>query len=352
MAELVDAQALGVCAARRGGSIPLPDTMKKRIVTSILIILVVVAGYLKFRPRSLKEKYALAPVTREDIRQTVTASGKIKSAVQVDLKFQTSGLLAWVGVKEGDSVKKWQAVAGLDRRVLQKDLQKYLLDFSKERADFDEDIKITYRDRALTDTISRILQKNQFDLDKAVLDVEIQDIALKLATLVSPINGIITKAEPPVAGVNVTPTTAVFTVADPARLLFEAEIDEADIGEIEIGQPAELFLDAFPDEPISLSVSRIDFNATVDSSGATVYQTEFTLENTAKLRLGLNGEITVTTAWKNRVLTVPFSSVDSNNQVRVVRDGRIESVTVETGAASDERLEIISGLNEGELVVL
>lgn len=326
--------------------------MVKKIIIVLLVLAAAYFAWQKFRPRSIEKQYQLVPVTREDLRQTVTASGKIRSKTQVDLKFQTSGLLAWVGVQEGDSVKKWQAVASLDRRELQKDLQKYLLDFSKERADFDEDLKITYRDKSLTDTISRILQKNQYDLDKAVLDVEIQDIALKLATLVSPISGIVTRAEPPVSGINVTPTTAVFTVADPGNLIFEAEIDEADVGQIEVGQSAELILDAFPDEPINSAVNRIDFNATVDSSGATVYQVELELANPAKFRLGLNGEATITIAEKTNVLTVPFASITSDNRVQVVRNGRLETVTVIPGIASDERREIISGLSEGEQVVL
>lgn len=326
-----------------------------RILSRLLIVAVVAGGWLswqRWRPKSPEELYPLAPVRREDIRQTVTAAGKIKSPTQVDLQFQTSGQLAWVGVKEGDWVRKWQAIASLDKRELKKNLEKYLLDFSKERADFDEDLKVTYRDKALTDTISRILQKNQFDLDKAVLDVEIQDISLKLATLVSPVAGIVTRVDVPVAGVNITPATAVFTVADPDRLLFEAEVDEADIGHLADGQEAELVLDAFPDEPIPLTVSRIDFDATIDPSGATVYQVEFNLDPDDQLRLGLNGEVTVTIAQKDDVLVVPFSSVDAEDQVKVVRNGKLETVTVETGAASDDKIEIISGLAEGELVVL
>lgn len=326
--------------------------MRKKIIISVLILITVITGAVKFWPKPISRRFPLTPVRRADIRQTVSASGKIRSDTQIDLKFQTSGQLAWVGVKEGDRVSKWQALAGLDRRELEKNLQKSLLDFSKERADFDEDEKVTYRDTALTDTISRILQKNQFDLDKAVLDVEIKDLAIKLASLVSPIDGIVIRADPPVAGINVTPLTAVYTVADPDRLVFEAEVDETDVGQLEPGQKAELRLDAFPGEPVQLTVGRIDFNATVDSSGATVYQVEFGLEPAAHLRLGLNGEVTVVTAEKQGVLAVPFSSVDADGQVKVVRNNRLQTVRVTTGIADDDLIEITSGLTEGEAVVL
>ena len=326
--------------------------MLKKIIIGLLVLGAVYLAYQKLRPRSIAEKYELAPVVREDIRQTVIASGKIKSKSQLNLKFQTAGLLAWDGVQEGDSVKKWQALASLDKRELAKTLKKYLLDFSKERNDFDEDLKLTYRDKALTDTISRLLQKNQYDLDKAVLDVEIQDIAVKLATIVSPIAGIVTRVDVPVAGVNIIPAGAVFTVADPDHLLFEAEVDETDVGRLAVGQPVELRLDAFPDQPIKTTVERVDFNATIDASGATIYQVEFSLEPNAQFRLGLNGEVTITTAEKSGALTVPFSSVDTNNQVQVVRDGRLETVPVVSGIDSQDKLEIVSGLNEGDQAVL
>jgi macrolide-specific efflux system membrane fusion protein len=326
----------------------------RKLLTVALVIFLTVGGYItyqKVRPKTIAERYELTTVKKESISQTVVASGKVKSATQVDLKFQTSGMLSWIGVKEGDTVKKWQAIAALDKRELQKDLQKYLFDFSKERADYDEDQKITYRDKALTDTISRILQKNEYDLAKAVLDVEIQDIALKLATLTTPIGGIVTKIDVPVAGINITPATAVFTVADPEHLVFEAEIDEVDVGNLAVGQKAELILDAFPDDPLELTVSRIDFNATVDSSGATVYQVEFDLEPSDKLRLGLNGEVTVTVAEVDNTLTVPYSSVD-DDEVQVVKDGQVVKVPVATGVVSDDSIEIKSGLNENDQVIV
>lgn len=327
---------------------------RKMLTISGLIVLMVGGwfSYQKWRPKSPQELYELSSVGRETISQTVIASGKIRSQTQVDLKFQTSGLLTWVGVKEGDRVKKWQALASLDKRELEKNLKKTLLDFSKERADFDEDIKTTYRDKVLTDTISRILAKNQSDLDKAVLDVEIDDIALKLATLTTPIDGIVTRIDIPVAGVNITPATAVFTVADPEHLLFEAEADETDIGHLKTGQPAVLILDAFPDESIPVSVSRIDFNSTTDSSGATIYQVEFALPASNRFRLGLNGEVTITTATAENTLTVPVTSVDAQGKIRVVKAGRIVTVPVTTGVVSDDKIEITSGLNESDQIVI
>jgi len=331
----------------------------RKLLTVFLLLVIILSGFLgykKFGPKKISDLYELITVTRQDLKKTVVASGKIKSQSQVDLKFQTSGQLTWVNVQEGDFVKKWQAIAGLDQQELKKNLQKYLLDFSKERADFDEDLKVTYLDKVLTDTISRILQKNQYDLDKAVLDVELKDIALKYSTLISPLAGIVTHIDVPLAGVNITPAAAVFTVADPDHLEFEAIIDEVDIGLIKLSQSARLTLDAYPDETINLTVDSINFNSSLDSSGSTVFLVKFKLENNPdqKFKLGMNGEITIIAAEIADVLAVPLSSILENGTttVQLVKDNTLINQTVALGISSDDLVEITSGLSENQTIVV
>lgn len=390
MAKLVDAQDLGSCGrkalevrflflalmlkflSKLNTNLNLLQALSKKLtgfgkflktrklLTGFLLLVIILSGFLgykKFGPKKISDLYELITVTRQDLRKTVVASGKIKSQSQVDLKFQTSGQLTWVNVQEGDSVKKWQAIAGLDQQELKKNLQKYLLDFSKERADFDEDLKVTYLDKVLTDTISRILQKNQYDLDKAVLDVELEDLALKYSTLISPLAGIITHIDVPLAGVNITPAAAVFTVADPDHLEFEAIIDEVDIGLIKLGQSARLTLDAYSDEPINLTVDSINFNSSLDSSGSTVFLVKFRIENNPnqKFKLGMNGEISITVAEKQNILTIPFASVleqDENTIVQLVKDNTLINQTVALGISSDDLVEITSGLSENQTIVV
>ncbi|MCX6816519.1 MAG: efflux RND transporter periplasmic adaptor subunit [Candidatus Beckwithbacteria bacterium] len=328
--------------------------------TGLIIIVLFGSGWLsyqKFWPKAPETLYDLVPAAFQDIRQTVTASGKVKSATEVNLQFQTAGQLAWVGVKEGDYVNKWQALASLDQKQLKKTLQKYLLDFSKERNDFDEALKVTYRDTALTDTISRILQKNQYDLDKAVLDVELQDITLKYATLITPISGIVTHIDTPVSGVNIIPAAAVFTVADPQNLVFEAQIDEMDISLVKVQQAAEITLDAYPDKPIPVTVDSIDFNSQADSSGSTVFIAKFKLVNSIdqSLLLGMNGEVSILVNAKNNVLSVPTAAINETNgqtQVQIVVNHRLKSLTVITGTSNGDLTEITSGLNPEQIVVI
>ena len=82
-------------------------------------------------------------VQRHNFSKTLSSSGKTKADKSVELKFQASGKLAWVGVKEGDTVKAYQALAGLDSREVQKNLEKALLDYSSERNDFEQTWRVT-----------------------------------------------------------------------------------------------------------------------------------------------------------------------------------------------------------------
>ena len=332
----------------------------RKLLTAFIVIVIIILGftaYNKFVPKPPAKVYELTTVKKADLTQTITTSGKIQPETQVKLKFQTSGQLVWVGVKEGDYVQKWQALASLDVRELQKNLENELRDYSKERNDFEEAIQVTYKNRALTETIRRILEKNQWDLEKAVLDVEIEDIALKYATITSPIDGIVTNIDVPVAGVNITPTTAYFTVADPNNLVFEAEIDEVDIGLINPGQTAELILDAFTDQSIALTVDSIDFSASADSSGSTIFIAKFKLTNnysSLMYRLGMNGEVFITVSEKQAVLTIPIEALieDEDKKVKVVENNKVIEKTVTTGIFSDDNIEITSGLSEGDTIVV
>ena len=333
---------------------------RKKLLTGFLIILVLIISYFsyqKFRPKSPEELYQLQTARKTDIKQTVSASGSIQSQTEVNLKFQTAGQLSWVGVKEGDYVQKWQAIASLDQRALRKTFEKYLIDYSKERNDFDEAKLETYGEGTdISDTIRRILEKNQWDLEASVLDVELYDITLKYATLITPIEGIVTHIDTPVAGVNITAATAVFTVSDPVNLEFVAQVDEVDVGYLEATQSAQIILDTYPDDPIDTHISSIDFNSTTDSSGSTIYLVRFKLLNPDldHYRLGMNGEVIITTNQKQNIITVPYQSILENGktEVQVIKNDKLELQEVSTGLIGEDDIEITSGLSEGETIVV
>lgn len=330
---------------------------KKLFLFLVIVFVLAVFGYRNLKARSEKEVYKTALVKKQDIVQTISASGKIKADEEVTLKFQTSGQLSWVGVKKGDKIKKWQAIASLDQRELEKNLKKELLDYMNERWDFEQTNLDDYRDLAVTETIRRAKEKSQFDLDRTVLDVEITNIALKFATLISPIDGIITSIDAPFPGTNITPTTATFVVSNPDVLIFSANVDEVDIGNIKKGQKTKIILDAYQDEEIEASVEQIEFTSSTTSGGGTAFAVNFKLPlNTLdeKFKLGMNGEADIVIEKKANALTVPFEAVkedDEGTYVYVLKDGKPEKKYLKTGFSNDVDTEVLDGLLEGDSVI-
>lgn len=308
-------------------------------------------------------KYETAKVKKQDIFKTVSASGEVRAENQVSLKFQTSGQLAWVGVKEQDQVKKWQAIASLDRRELEKDLKKKLLAYMNERWDFEqtqEDYNIEGRPiekvGVLTEAERRILQKAQFDLDSTVLDVEIKDLAYKLATIVTPIEGIVTDIDVPIAGVNITPATATFVIADPSQMKFVANVDETDIGQVCLGQKVKIALDAYPVDEFEGTVKKIAFSSTATRGGGTAFEVEISLpeNNQKKFKVGMNGDAEIILAEKEGVLTVPLEALktrEGKTYVQVVEGRSIKEVEVQRGLESETNVEITEGLWQGQIVI-
>jgi len=315
---------------------------------------------LSRRQSSRTTKVKTAVVTKKDLRETVSLDGHLEAHEKVTLKFKTGGLLTWVGVKEGDWVKKYQAIASLDKRELKKRLKKEMNDYLKARLDWEQkrdDYQYWQRWFELSDEEKRILAEYQYNLDSAVADVEIADLAVRLATITTPIEGIVTRVEAPFPGVNISPSEAEFEVVNPQTIYFYAEADEEDVVKIQKGMKATISLDAFPGETFSGEVGRVDFAPTSGSGGPSYpVRIEFLhLDNKEmKFKLGMEGEATVEIAQEKNVLTIPLEALhgEENLWVWVMTERGKEKREVKTGISSEEAVEVLSGLQEGEKVLL
>src|SRR5260221_3521584 len=102
--------------------------------------------------------------------------------------------------------------------------------------------------------MKRLLQNNQYDLNKTINSVELVDLARQQSILSTPIAGIVTRVDAPVAGVTAIAGSTTFTVVDPTSIVFDMDIDEADIGKIQEGQHAKITLDAYPNMTLSIPI--------------------------------------------------------------------------------------------------
>lgn len=332
----------------------------------ILIIILGVAGFIGFRATTGQQQDTAEvayKVKRQTLQEVLTFSGSVDAVQKATLRFQTSGRLAWVGVQEGDTVKKYQAVASLDQQSLKKQLQKDLIDYEKERLDYDNDA-LDYDNKGLShDRYARqdaidAYKKAQYDLNNTVLDVELSDIALRYATLISPINGIVVSMGTKQAGVNITPTQAEIVIIDPTTLYFSGAVDQTDVVKLSEGQIGSVTFDAFPDEQTSGTVKSIAFTPKADETG-TVYEVKVDLSASSaasiapQYRLGMTGDIEFVTKQIRDVLGVPTTFIHregGKNYVYTKKNDKKIKTPVTLGEEVDTATVILEGLQEGDIV--
>ena len=181
--------------------------------------------------------------------------------------------------------------------------------------------------------------------------------ALILKTIIrSPINGVVTKQDAK-AGEIAAANTPLVSVISESEFEIEADIPEADIAKLAIGNPAKVTLDAYRNEVIfDAKVERIDPAETV-IEGVSTYKTILLfLNKDARIKSGMTANIDILTAQKDDVLILPQRVIfekEDGRFVTVLRAGKPIDVLVETGIrGSDGSIEITKGLSEGEQIVL
>jgi RND family efflux transporter MFP subunit len=328
-----------------------------KVQKSILVLIFLGIGYWRYS--SAKNAGITPEVTtahRGELTESISASGEVNALEVANLSFQTGGKLSYVGVAEGDTIAKGKLVAALDKTQLQATLKKYLNVYNRERTEFD-DTSDAADDVTLNDAVNRIKTRAQVDLDQTVIDVEIQNEALKLANLYSPINGIVTKATPTSPGINVGPTTASYQIVNPDTVYFSANVNEVDIPQLKSETSVEIELTAFPDEVLRESIQSIGFSSVITSSGGTAYKVVISLpDNSAmKYRLGMNGDVKFILDKKENVLLVPGTAIvesEGKQYVWIVTEEKTaHKEEVKTGSSSIEETEIMEGLDEGQKVI-
>lgn len=326
----------------------------------VLFILILGAGlYFYFSRKEPEEAIILTTPQYRDITESLEITGSISAREIANLTFSAPGRLSWVGVTEGDTVKQWQTIASLDTRTIQKQLQQDLNLFAKEFRDHDQtlDDYDYYNTPSYESEVRRILEKAQYDLDNSVLQVEIRDLAIKLSSLYSPIDGTVTKVDKPFAGATVG-VTDVYQVINFDTLYFQAYVDEEDVPAIDTSFPTVVELDAFSDDPLNSSIAAISLTPTSTETG-TGYEVTIPIPTSApyanKLRIGMNGTAQIIIDQKQHVLTIESQSLifrDGQLYVDVQTPEGISQVPVEIGLETETYVEILSGIDEDSQVVL
>jgi RND family efflux transporter MFP subunit len=332
---------------------------KKTIILGIIAVILIGGVFYWQRSRARKNEVETAQIQKGTVKEELILSGEIQADEHVTLQFAASGLLNWVGVKEGDIVRKNQAIASLDSRQLKKNLEKYLNTYGKTRNTFEQthddnrnwELATNAEER---ERLGRIVANSQLDLDSAVLDVELQDLALKFSTLTTPIAGIVTHVSNPFAGVNIIATQAKFEVVNPQTIFFSVVADQTEVTQIKEGEAVVVILDSFSEKTHVGRVKQVAYTPKEDDV-STVYEIKVEFENLdfseSAIRIGMTGDARFTLKQKDNALYVPTKFVNSDDQGKYLNLGKKNNkVYIETGLEGEDVIEIIGEIQEGATV--
>lgn len=333
----------------------------------IFFIIFLIAGYFVYKSQfthaQINEDRTYT-LTRQTLKDTLSLSGEIDAEEHVVVSFAQGGRLTWVGVKEGDQVKKYQGLASLDQRQLEKDIKKTLNNYLSTRSTFDQtqDTNDEYHLQPESedgDRMKRLIDIAQNNLDNAVLDVEIKTIAKEDAFLYTPIDGIVIQAQYPYPGVHVTTSSVKFEIVNPQTLYFSASADQVDVVKLKEGMTGDITFDSFVDEQVTGTIQKISFTPMAGELG-TAYEVTiaFPFSGAETYRIGMTGDISFTLKELSDALFIPSDYLqiekDGTNYVMKVTKENGKKKLVKTPITIKEEYEgnihIANGLKEGDVI--
>jgi HlyD family secretion protein len=188
----------------------------------------------------------------------------------------------------------------------------------------------------------------------ARISVEIARLAIAETRLVAPFAGTITSLDVQV-GEFVSPGQTVIVLSELAALQAEINLDETDVARIAIGAPVAITVDAFPGAELSGKVTDIAPSASIQS-GVVLYPVTVRLDPTdLPLRPGMTANVTIIVEKRENTLIVPFRAVETEGGqafVTLQTDAGSQRVPVTLGLITDTQIEILSGVDEGDLVAV
>ncbi len=435
---------------------------KIAIGAAVVAFLAAVVGFTVHQSGKNVATVQTAKVQRQDLSAVVSASGEIRPKTYVNLGANAFGKITHLLVKEGDHVRKGQLLAQLENvqssadvnanqasvqaaetdaiaaeaalKTSQADLLRAQADYERNKLDWDRAQSLfkdgliaksdfdsrrnawATADSGLVQAQARVAQaKAQKDsADKHVSQsratlTRFTDV-LQKATYTAPYDGVITnlpvrEGETMVMGIQNSPGSTLMTLADMSVITAEVKVDETDIVNVRLGQPADVTIDAIPNKTFHGTVSEIGDNAIVRSTGVATSQNTTTSEEAKDfkvvvtltdppkdLRPGLSTTAKITTAARSNVLAIPIQALSVRTKAQlekdkaapgsvhaaapapqevaskdeaskdkdlkqdvqgvfVIRNKKAEFVPVTTGIAGTSDIEVINGLKDGDEVI-
>ena len=380
-----------------------------------IVLLIGIVAFAATRGGTKIDPSKLAKVEKGDLAKSVVATGKVTPIIKVEVKSKASGIVKKLLVDYGDHVAKGQLLAQLDKVEIEAQveqsraaLEAAQANFKSTQADFERakvdaegpDVPLLKRayDRAtgmakdgvvsasaLDDAEKNYeMSLNKQNVSKAQVTVLKAKIAqaeaqvaedqanlkqleeqLSYTDIVSPIDGIVLSRDvqmgDAVSSILVlgSSATLVMTLGDTSEVYVKGKVDESDIGKVYLGQPARIKVESFKDKTFSGKVTKISPMG-VEKDNVTTFEVRVSIQNPGgelKAEMTANAEI-ILEEHKN-VLQIPEGAIiyDKDKKASVEtpdpkgKEGK-DKVAVNIGISNGAKTEVLSGLKEGDQVVL
>jgi HlyD family secretion protein len=342
--------------------------MKKKvwiIVGVIVVIVALIVANILLQKKGGKE-VEVAIVSRGNIKSEVTASGILRAESQVDISAETIARIERIHCSEGDNVKKGDLLIELNdidarasMNLAEAQLEQATQEFTRAQQLFAKEL--ISRENFEKYTLNYETAKAQYDRAKD---------AYRKTHIYAPISGKIMlinveEGETAVMGTMNYQGTVLMTIADMSQMLAVVLVDETDVPDVKLGQPAQVVADALPDSTFPGSITKIGLMPIYSELGTdnvTDFEVEIELaECSSHLRPGMNVKTDITTDKKEDVVVIPIQAAgkreieeeDTTAQtVFVVHGDQAHLTKIIMGVSSDTETEIIKGVAEGDTIII
>jgi RND family efflux transporter MFP subunit len=314
-----------------------------------VLALAFAAGRILLQPATVTVAYP----TRGIAIDAVYATGVIEPIDYARFGATVAGRVAELLVDEGDEVRKGDVVARLDDRQPRARLQDARARLTMAEAEIARDQTLMNRGVLAVQTLERAQQER----DQAAAAVDLFARQLEDYTVFSPLAGTVMKrnVEP---GETVAANAVMFEISSTARKRIAADVDERDIAGVKLAAALAAHADGFPEEAFEAKVTNIRSQG---DAGSRTFRVEADLPANTKLMIGMTVDVDVVIDQRADALLVPAGAVAHGPSqggrpgapyVFVVENDRARRVDVKTGAVGTAKVEVVSGLKDGDRVVL
>ena len=306
----------------------------------------------------------------DTLSETVIATGVIRPMVgaEVNVGSRISGTVVNLPVEVGDTVEIDQLLAELETTALEAaaDQVRAEVALARPRVELAESV-LNRRQRLAAqglaseedlDTAQRDLAVERAQLEVSKARLRSAEIILGYSRITAPIRGVVaevTTREGETVAADFSAPTFV-TILDLDRLEVLAYVDETDIGRVEVGQPATFTVDTYPEMEFEATVNNIQPRAELQNSVVNyVVRLDFEPVENFILRPEMTAHVRMVVAEREGVLTAPRNALirrDGLQFVVVEREGEWTESGVRTGWRSESKVEILSGVREGDVIEL